>query len=144
MAMGHATGEELDQRAIMDVLRTSEVLGTFSGDVVRGGQFSHMSEAQGRQFPEQAPTRGWDSKRWPDQLGLGAFGHRRMTCWLDELKTVIAQDIPAIILMEFGDVPFDGVSHAPRLRGGVVNVVLTASCVVSYECRALPGAGGVR
>ncbi|ELR23873.1 uncharacterized protein ACA1_074400 [Acanthamoeba castellanii str. Neff] len=108
MAMGHATGEELDQRAIMDVLRTSEALGTFSGDMVRGGQFSHMSGAQGRQFPEQAPTRGWDCKRWPDQLGLGAFGHRRMTCWLDELKAAIAQDIPAIILMELGDVPFDG------------------------------------
>src|SRR5689334_7179026 len=51
---------------------------------------------------------GWDRANAPNQRGLAAFGYRQMLCWLDELKSTIAKNIPAILLMEFGDVPNDG------------------------------------
>ena len=97
--------------------------GTLSLDVIRGAQFSSISDAQGREFPNAAPkggwipfTRqkeltwdsGWDHAAQPNQKGMAAFGYRQMLCWLDELKPIIAMDIPAIILMEYGDYPHDG------------------------------------
>jgi len=107
MVMGYY-GLDLNQLSIMDVLRTSISSGTLSLDVVRGAQFSYLSNAQGRQFPAQVPKGGWDHTRAPNLPGISAFGYRQMYCWLDELKATIAKNIPAIILMEFGDVPGDG------------------------------------
>lgn len=53
----------IDQRAIIDVLRTSNHTGTLSLDVVRGARFSPLSSTPTSQayvqFPQQAPKNGW-------------------------------------------------------------------------------------
>lgn len=60
----HWNGADIDQRAIIDVLRTSEAQGTLSLDQVRGGHFSQKSSsAADRLFPDQTPRNGWKTDR---------------------------------------------------------------------------------
>jgi hypothetical protein len=102
----HSFGANIDQRAIIDVLRTTSNYGTFSLDVVRGGHFSVYSKSQyAGPFPAQAPQHGWSQVR---ALGLSTFGFRSTSCWLTELKTSISQGYPAIVLMNYAVNQSDG------------------------------------
>jgi hypothetical protein len=89
-------GPDIDQKQIANVARSSSA-GTWSFDIVRAGQFSNMSSAQGRFFPNDVPTAGYPKRA----LGYAAFPHSSDKFWSDDLKGLIAVDIPVILLMTF-------------------------------------------
>lgn len=87
---------DIYQKQIADVARTSSA-GTWTYDMVRAGQFSYMSSAQGRFYPSDVLTAGY-----PDRpLGYAAFSHSGNNFWLDDLKALIAMDIPVIVLTTY-------------------------------------------
>jgi len=92
-------GPDIDQRAIIDVARTSYQEGTLSFDLIRTGHFSEMSSpATTNLFPQEAPVQGWDSR----PIGYAGFDYRTYDeCWVDDLKNAIAQDFPLILLMNY-------------------------------------------
>lgn len=89
-------GPDIDQKQVADVARSSSS-GTWSFDMVRAGHFSNMSSAQGRFFPNDAPTAGYPER----PLGYASFPHSSDKFWLDDLKGLIAADTPVILLMTF-------------------------------------------
>jgi len=99
-------GPAVDQKAIADVARTSSY-GTYSFDIVRTGQFSALSSAQGDYYAHEIPTAGFPGR----PLGLAAFGHNAATPWLAEAKAIIARDIPVIMLMNFTPEPGSGAHY---------------------------------
>ena len=111
----HFYGADVDQRAIMDVARTTEQEGTLSYDVVRAGQFSYIRAAVGDLYPKQSPQHGWKSPGRP-RLGYAAFGYREEACWIDELKELIANNIPVLMLMHFA---YPIVAHDGHFRVAV-------------------------
>jgi hypothetical protein len=97
-------GPDIDQKEIADVARSSSS-GTWTYDMVRAGQFSYMSAAQGRFFSYIAPTAGYPER----PLGYAAFSYSANRYWLPELKALIAADIPVIVLMTYE--PTGGTGH---------------------------------
>jgi hypothetical protein len=97
-------GPDIDQKAIADVARSSSA-GTWTYDLVRAGQFSYLSAAQGRFFPGAAPTAGYLER----PLGYAAFSYSADKIWLPELKALIAADIPVIVLSTYE--PTGGSGH---------------------------------
>lgn len=89
-------GQDIDQKQITDVARTSSS-GTWTYDMVRAGQFSSMSSAQGRFYPGDVPTAGYP----PRALGYASFSHSGNNFWLDDLKALIAADIPVVVLTTY-------------------------------------------
>jgi len=104
-------GPDISQREIANVARTSSV-GTYSFDMVRTGQFSHLSSAQGQFYPSDAPTSGFTGR----SLGYASFGFANSTPWLEEAKDLVAQDIPVIMLMLFA--PAEGSGGHYRVMVG--------------------------
>lgn len=102
-------GPDIDQKEIMNVARTSSD-GTWTPDIVRTGQFSNMSSAMGNFFPNVGPNAGFVERG----LGYAAFSFSSDRFWLPELKTLIAHDIPVIVLM----------NYAPTGGGGHYRVVM--------------------
>ena len=96
-------GQEVSQREIADVARTSSA-GTYVFDMLRAGHFSNLSDAQGRFYPNDVPNAGYTARG----LGYAAFAHAQDTPWLDELKALVAQDIPPILLMTYDPSPDSG------------------------------------
>ncbi len=70
--------------------------GTAIGDLIRAGQFSRLSAAQGRTGPV-APLAGFSGR----PLGLAVLAHAQATSWLAQVKALIRQDIPVLMLMQF-------------------------------------------
>lgn len=97
-------GEDIDQKAIADVTRSSSI-GTYTWDMVRAGFFSHHSSSMGRFFPRNAPKAGYPER----PLGYVSFDYSSDTFWWSTLKGLIAQDIPVILLMKFA--PDDDTAH---------------------------------
>lgn len=89
-------GPDIDQKQIADVARSSSS-GTWSFDMVRAGHFSNLSSAQGRFFPNNVPTAGYPKR----PLGYASFPYSSGNFWLDDLKGLIAADIPVILLMTY-------------------------------------------
>lgn len=89
-------GPDIDQKQIANVARSSSA-GTWSFDMVRAGHFSNMSSAQGRFFPNDVPTEGYPER----PLGYASFPYSSSNFWLNDLKGLIAADIPVILLMTF-------------------------------------------
>jgi hypothetical protein len=89
-------GPDINQKEIADVARSSSA-GTWSFDMVRAGQFSNMSSAQGRFFPHDVPTAGYPERA----IGYASFPYSSDKFWLADLKGLIAADTPAILLMTF-------------------------------------------
>jgi len=89
-------GPDIDQKEIADVARTSSS-GTWTYDIVRSGHFSYLSAAQGYFFPNEVPLAGFAER----PLGYAAFGYSSDSFWLEELKALIAADIPVIVLMNY-------------------------------------------
>ena len=102
-------GPDISQKEIMNVARTSS-MGTYTFDVERAGQFSYLSSAQGRYFPNEGPEGGFVDRA----IGFAAFSRSSSTSWLKELKTLIDRNIPVIVLM----------SYAPSGGGGHYRVVI--------------------
>ncbi len=102
-------GPDVDQKEIMNVARTSS-MGTWTPDIVRTGQFSMLSSAMGNYFPNVGPYAGFPER----SVGYAAFGYSSDTFWLPELKALIANDIPVIVLM----------NYAPTGGGGHYRVVM--------------------
>lgn len=97
-------GADINQTSIADVARTSSV-GTYTWDVVRTGQFSHLSAAYGRYFPHDAPTAGFPER----PLGYASFSYSNDTFWLSGLETLVSADIPVVLLMKYA--PTDDAGH---------------------------------
>ena len=97
-------GEDIDQKAIADVTRSSSI-GTYTWDMVRAGFFSHLSSAQGRFFPHNAPKSGYPERL----LGYASFAYSSDTLWWSDLKGLIAQDIPVVLFMKYA--PNDDTAH---------------------------------
>lgn len=89
-------GQDIDQKQIADVARTSSA-GTWTYDMVRAGHFSYMSSAQGRFYPGDVPTAGYPAR----PLGYAGFSHSGNNFWLEDLKALIASDIPVIVLTTY-------------------------------------------
>lgn len=102
-------GPNIGQKEIMNVARTSSA-GTWTFDMERTGQFSYLSDAQGRFFPNEGPVGGFVER----SIGFASFSHCSSTCWLDELKTLIDMNIPVIVLT----------SYTPSGGGGHYRVVI--------------------
>eukprot|EP01103_Thecamoeba_quadrilineata_P014206 TRINITY_DN4170_c0_g1_i1.p1 TRINITY_DN4170_c0_g1~~TRINITY_DN4170_c0_g1_i1.p1 ORF type:complete len:237 (+),score=23.16 TRINITY_DN4170_c0_g1_i1:52-762(+) len=111
----HYSGPDVNQKAIIDVIETFQQDGTLSYMIARAGHFSKLSSAPSEtEFPSDAPKNGWSPDR---PLGLASFLYPRpqvnpttffeenwplpRDCWIDELKAIVAQDIPVIALMKF-------------------------------------------
>lgn len=89
-------GPDIDPKAIADAARTSSI-GTYRFDLVRAGHFSHLSSAQGRFYPQAAPTAGFVER----PVGYAAFSHHADQPWFTELKALLAADIPVTLLMSY-------------------------------------------
>jgi hypothetical protein len=89
-------GPDIDQKAIANVARSSSI-GTWAFDIRRAGHFSVLSTAQGGYFPNEVPTAGFAER----PLGYAAFAHSAPTPWLEELKSLLAADLPVILLMTY-------------------------------------------
>jgi len=89
-------GPDIDQKQIANVARSSSA-GTWSFDMIRAGHFSNMSSAQGGFFPHDIPTAGYPERA----LGYASFPYSSDKFWLDDLKGLIAADIPVILLMTY-------------------------------------------
>ena len=97
-------GPDIDQKEIADVARSSSS-GTWTYDMVRAGQFSYLSKAQGRFFPNSVPAAGYPER----PLGYAAFSYSADRSWLPELRSLVAANIPVIVLMTFE--PTGGIGH---------------------------------
>jgi hypothetical protein len=89
-------GTDVNQKAIADVARSASA-GTWCPDMVRTGQFSWNSAAQGRYFQHDAPSAGFDGHH----LGYGAFEHSQDTPWLSGIKATVDTGLPVIALVTF-------------------------------------------
>jgi hypothetical protein len=89
-------GEDIDQKSIADVARSSSI-GTYTWDMVRTGHFSHLSAANGSFFPHDAPVAGFSER----SLGYASFSYSSDTFWWTELKGLIAANIPVLLLMKY-------------------------------------------
>jgi hypothetical protein len=89
-------GPDINQKEIADVARSSSA-GTWSFDMVRAGHFSSLCSAQGRFFPHEVPSAGYPERA----LGYASFPYSSDSFWLAELKGLIAEDMPVILLMTF-------------------------------------------
>jgi len=103
-------GPDINQKEIMNVARTSS-MGTWTPDIVRTGQFSELSSAMGSYFPNVGPYAGFPERA----TGYAAFGFSSEKFWLPELKTLIANDIPVIVLMNYS--PTGGGGHYRVVMG---------------------------
>jgi hypothetical protein len=87
-------GADIPQKPIANVARSSSI-GTWCHDLHRAGHFSVLSSAQGSYFQHEIPTAGFAER----PLGYAAFAHSADTIWLDDLKALLAADIPVACLM---------------------------------------------
>ena len=77
--------------------------GTAVGDIIRAGHFSRLSAAQGK-TGAIPPLTGY-----PDRpMGLAALAHAQATSWLPEVKALIRQNIPVLMLMQFSAISAGG------------------------------------
>jgi len=97
-------GPDINQKEIVNVAESSSS-GTYPPDIVRAGQFSYLSNAQGRLFPNIGPYGGYQERH----LGYAAFSHTSTEPWFSDLKALIANDIPVIVLMSYS--PSGGEGH---------------------------------
>lgn len=103
-------GAFVNQKAVTDVARTTNA-GTWCPDMVRVGQFSWNSAAQGSYFQNEMPTAGFADHH----LGYGAFEHSQDTPWLSGIKAAVDMDIPVIALVTFD--PDGGTGHFRTIVG---------------------------
>ena len=84
-------GPIIDQMQIYDAARTR---GTSLPDMARAAQFSNLSFTAGDRF-EKGETTGYTAR----SLGYAGFYYASTTPWLDQLKAIVAQGYPVIVLV---------------------------------------------
>jgi hypothetical protein len=95
-------GPFIDQREIYDAARSG---GTTLPDMARAAQFSCLSTAVGDRFPAAQVT-GYTGR----DIGYAGFYYASTEPWLDELKSIVAQGYPVIVLVEWMP-DYDGGDH---------------------------------
>ncbi len=86
-------GPWIDQREIYDAARSG---GTSLPDMARAAQFSTLSFTAGDRF-EQGEVQGYAERA----VGYAGFYYASSTPWLEELKGIIAQGYPVIVLVNW-------------------------------------------
>ncbi len=84
-------GPIIEQMQIYDAARTR---GTSLPDMARAAQFSNLSTTAGDRF-EKGETQGYSAR----SLGYAGFYFASTTPWLDQLKAILAQGYPVIVLV---------------------------------------------
>ncbi len=84
-------GPIIEQMQIYDAARTR---GTSLPDMARAAQFSNQSYTAGDRF-EKGETQGYSAR----SLGYAGFYFASTTPWLDQLKAILAQGYPVIVLV---------------------------------------------
>ncbi|MCX9081018.1 MAG: C39 family peptidase [Candidatus Methanoperedens sp.] len=97
-------GEDIDQKVIANVARTSSK-GTYAWDIARSGHFSYLSTARGSYFSHDIPAAGFPQR----QIGYATFNYSSDNFWWEDLKSLIASNIPVVLLMKYA--PFDDTGH---------------------------------
>ena len=95
-------GPFIDQREIYNAARSG---GTTLPDMARAAQFSYLSTTMGDRFPDAEVT-GYTGR----DIGYAGFFYASTEPWLDELKSIVAQGYPVIVLVEWMP-DFDGGDH---------------------------------
>jgi hypothetical protein len=86
-------GPFINQMEIYDAARSG---GTALPDMARAAQFSNLSTSAGDRFQH------WVSTGYPERtLGYAAFYFASATPWLDQLKAIVAQGYPVIVLVNW-------------------------------------------
>jgi hypothetical protein len=89
-------GVQVNQFSVMDVMRSTTHEGTLSLEIIRGAHFSALSSSMGRLYPDFKLRNGY-----PNQpIGLAAFWKDNYN-WLNEVKDLIAQNVPVMVLVDF-------------------------------------------
>ncbi|HYM39479.1 MAG TPA: C39 family peptidase [Thermoplasmata archaeon] len=86
-------GPFIDQMEIYDAARTH---GTTLPDLARAAQFSNLSTTVGDRF-EKGETTGYQER----SLGYAGFFYASTAPWLDQLKAIVAQGYPVIVLVHW-------------------------------------------
>lgn len=131
-------GPEIAQKPIADVARSSSI-GTWCYDIQRAGHFSVLSATQGRFFPAEAPTAGFPER----PLGYAAFSHAAETMWLDDLKALLAADIPVILLMRYAPDTTSGGHYRVAIGYDDAQQIIYFSDPWGRDLRYEPGLPGV-
>jgi peptidase C39-like protein len=84
-------GPLIDQMQIYDAARTR---GTSLPDMARAAQFSNLSFTAGARF-EKGETQGFTAR----SVGYAGFYYASTAPWLDQLKAILAQGYPVIVLV---------------------------------------------
>ena len=95
-------GPFIDQREIYNAARSG---GTTLPDMARAAQFSYLSTTMGDRFPD-ATVDGYTGR----DIGYAGFFYASTEPWLDELKSIVAQGYPVIVLVEWMP-DWDGGDH---------------------------------
>ncbi len=86
-------GPFINQMEIYDAARSG---GTALPDMARAAQFSDLSTAAGDRFQH------WVTTGYPERpLGYAAFYFAATAPWLDQLKSIVAQGYPVIVLVNW-------------------------------------------
>lgn len=131
-------GPDHDQKAIANVARTSSI-GTWCFDIQRAGHFSVLSSAQGSYFPSIGPTAGFPERA----LGFASFAHAAETVWLEDLKALLAADIPVVMLMQFAPDGTGGGHYRVAIGYDEAQGVIYFSDPWGRDMRYLPDMPGV-
>ena len=86
-------GPFIDQMEIYDAARSG---GTALPDMARAAQFSFMSTTAGDRYIRGITT-GYSAR----EIGYAGFYYASTTPWLDELKGIVAQGYPVIVLVDW-------------------------------------------
>jgi len=86
-------GPFIDQMEIYDAARSG---GTALPDMARAAQFSFMSTTAGDRY-EQGETTGYHER----SVGYAGFFYASTTPWLPQLKSIVAQGYPVIVLVNW-------------------------------------------
>lgn len=107
MLLNYLYGVDVDQRAIIDVLRTTPDQGTLSDDIVRGLKFSKSSTPRcSFLYPQFQGHHGWSSDAAFPEFGFASVGRRSLAhaCYVEDL----VEAVPVIVLMRFSDDDAEG------------------------------------
>eukprot|EP01084_Bolivina_argentea_P245898 411610_1 len=102
----HFHKSDINQKCIMDVMRTTFEQGTLSYDIIRGGHFSNISSSFWDIYPEYSLQNGWFGNSVNDiylNMGNAAFMYRSTECWIDKLKNILYEYHYPIGVLQYFD-----------------------------------------
>lgn len=88
---------QVQQKNLMDVARTSVEQGTSSLDLLRAARFSVLSSSTSYLFPDDALEGGFQGRAY----GFPAFGYSGPQPWIQDLISLLANNLPVIVLQQW-------------------------------------------